>query len=114
MQHIIQIDKVEDGMVLAEPVLNQFSQVLLPSGTILSKFHVNILKKWNINFVFIDVQESEDNPDIPQELIDSCKELITSKLLWSPTLGIEIDLINITAKICAQNKLNDTLKNATN
>ncbi|MCE5305265.1 hypothetical protein LLG34_06160 [bacterium] len=114
MQHIIQIDKVEDGMVLAEPVLNQFSQVLLPSGTILSEFHVNILKKWNINFVFIDVQESEDNPDIPQELIDSCKELITSKLLWSPTLGIEIDLINITAKICAQNKLNDTLKNATN
>ncbi|HOV91463.1 MAG TPA: hypothetical protein PLC04_00055 [Candidatus Kapabacteria bacterium] len=114
MQQIIQIDKIEDGMVLAEPVLNQFSQVLLPSGTTLNHFHSSILKKWNINYVFIYIQDNEEELTIPQELIESCKEEILAKLLWSPEQPIEKDLINITAINCAKNKLNEHLENATN
>jgi len=114
MQQIIQIDKIEDGMVLAEPVLNQFSQVLLPSGTVLTHFHSTILKKWNINYVFIYIQENEEESPIPKELIESCRKEITSKLLWTPTIPIEKDLINITAINRAKNKLNEHLENATN
>ena len=114
MQQIIQIEKIEDGMVLAEPVLNQFSQVLLPSGTILSNFHKNILKKWNINYVFIYRETNEDELGIPQELIDECKELVSSKLLWTPSNPIELDLVKTATTICASKKLNNQLSNATN
>ena len=114
MQQIIQIEKIEDGMVLAEPVLNQFSQVLLPSGTILTTFHTKILQKWNINYVFICKETKEDEPSIPQELIEECKDLINSKLLWTPSIPIELDLVNIAVTICASNKLNNQITNATN
>lgn len=114
MQQIIQIDKIEDGMVLAEPVLNQFSQVLLPSGTVLSSFHTNILKKWNISYIFIYIENDQDEAEIPQELINDYKELIKSKLLWTPIIPVEEDLINIAARDCAENKFKQSSEDATN
>lgn len=110
---IIPIEKIEDGMILADPILNQFSQVLLPAGTVLSEFHKKILIRWNINYVNIYTTDNEIDIEIEDELLDQVTKYILDKLLWTPSNDIENDIVYVASnhfatkiKLSTQNKKN--------
>jgi hypothetical protein len=97
MVQVIKTEEIEDGMVLAHPVLNGFRQVLLPAGTVLNRKHLTVLKTWNVYNISISVGNSEVIEKPPQELIDSSREIVLKTLSWSPRNMSEEDLINMAS-----------------
>ena len=61
----INCDDIQEGMILAQPILNKFGQVLLPANVELQKKHSHLLKTWGITVVFIKNEESNalDDPE---------------------------------------------------
>lgn len=108
MPKIINIDKIEDNMVLAEPVINKYKQTLIPSGAILFQRHKLLLKTWNIQTVRIKKDEMEKENDLNADLKQLSEQMLTSKMLWMPRIPVEWDLFNIgvlnTAKSISKNK----------
>lgn len=96
MSKIFQISQVEEGMVLAEPILNKLGQVLLGANVTLSKKHLNFFKIWNIDYVSIVSDEEEIN-DI--EFSSDEYELAIAKLArrfsWTPRNILEEELLEI-------------------
>ncbi len=99
---IIPIEKIEDGMVLADPILNQFSQVLIPAGTVLSDFHKKILVRWNINFVNVYSSDDDADLEIEDEILQEATSYILNKLLWTPTNDLENDIVFVASKHIAK------------
>lgn len=113
LSKIIPIEKVEDGMILADPILNQFSQILIPAGTVLSDFHKKILIRWNIRYVNIYVNDEFEDEEIDDEIIRNATQKTLDKLLWTPENEIEDDLVHIAAKHLAK-KMKLSLNNQSN
>ncbi len=88
------IDDVDEGMQLAQPVINTFGQVLIPAGAVLKNNHITLLKTWSIESVKIAVEESEEQ-DIPEEIKELALDLIVKRLKWRPENDFEIDLIKL-------------------
>lgn len=99
---IIPIEKIEDGMILADPILNQFSQVLIPAGTVLSDFHKKILVRWNINFVNVYSSDDDADLEIEDEILQEATSYILNKLLWTPTNDLENDIVFVASKHIAK------------
>ncbi|MDD2650707.1 MAG: hypothetical protein RBS16_04255 [Candidatus Cloacimonadales bacterium] len=49
----ITIDKIEDGMVLAQDVLNPKGQILIKSGVTLDDYYINVLNKFNVDVIMV-------------------------------------------------------------
>lgn len=95
MAQLIPVEKIEDNMVLVEPILNNFGQTLLPSGTVLSKKHARLLKTWNINFVSIKSSDDDISSEIAPEILEKAKEILKTRMKWEPKLNYELDLFQI-------------------
>jgi len=54
------IDKIEDAMILAKPLVGTNGNVLLGEGVELKKSMISRFKNWDIPFVYI--QSDDDNP----------------------------------------------------
>lgn len=104
MNKIIPIGKIEEGMILSEPILNQFSQILIPSGVVLTDFHKTILSRWNISYVSISSEENKEDSTFSDAEYQIAYEYVLSKLLWQPSLDIENDLIKSVALYYLKNK----------
>lgn len=114
MNRTIPVEMIEDGMILANPVLNQFSQVLIPAGTILTNFHKNILQRWDIGFVQVTSEEDTLPNDIPQEVLMQFQNKLKERLLWTPELEIENDLFEAATNITALFSIKAKAEDATN
>lgn len=99
---IIPIEKIEDGMILADPILNQFSQVLIPAGTVLSDFHKKILVRWNIHFVNVYSNDDDIDIEIEDEILQEATNYVLNKLLWTPTNNLENDIVYVASKHIAK------------
>jgi hypothetical protein len=104
MNKIIPIGKIDEGMILSEPILNQFSQILIPSGVVLTDFHKTILTRWNISYVSVIVEDSDEVSTYSEDDYQIAIEFVNSTLLWQPSLEIETDLVNATAVFYLNNK----------
>lgn len=114
MNRTIPVEMIEDGMILANPVLNQFSQVLIPAGTSLTNFHKNILQRWDIGFVQVTSEEDLLPNEIPQEILMQSQNKLQGKLLWTPELEIENDLFEAASKVIALSSIKAKAEDATN
>jgi len=95
MIKVIKTAEIEDGMILAYPVLNGFRQMLLPAGLELNRKHLTVLKTWNVLNVSISIGEVSDKEELPQELIENSREMVLKNLTWCPRNVFEDDLINM-------------------
>ncbi len=59
----IAIDNIEDGMVLAKPLMGSTGNILLGEGIELKQAMISRFKNWDISFVFI--HSDGDEPDDP-------------------------------------------------
>ncbi len=105
----IRIDKIKSGMKLAKPLVNKFNQILLPAGTVLDDNHKQLLKKWNIYSVEVNIEESA-NDYIPDEIMEIARDKIKNKILWQPRNHIEKEVIEIATITLAKKLLTQKIK----
>lgn len=109
MANTITVDDIEEGMILAEPVLNNFGQTLLQAGVTLSDKHKTILKTWNISLITVKTDDKEEEIEISPEVYALAEEKLKRRVKWTPKSSAEKDLylmgIQHTAKkILKKNK----------
>jgi hypothetical protein len=107
MANYIQIEKIEDGMILAEPIVNSYGQALLGAGTKLSHTHVRLLKTWNIRVVAVKSSDGEEEMQLSDEQKAIAEREIMKRMSWMPRNEIEKDLFKMgvvqTAQILSKN-----------
>jgi hypothetical protein len=84
MSKRINIYEIEDGMIVAEPIINNFRQTIIKAGTLLKSSHINLLKTWNILNITIKTLEDEEVSDIGIELQRLCFERLARRVKWKP------------------------------
>ena len=92
MPSIIQISDIEEGMILAEPLVNSFGQTLINSGVVLKKNHARLLKTWNIQTVCVKKDEDEEEVEISKEMIINAQKKLAERILWKPRNENERDM----------------------
>lgn len=81
------------GTVLAEPIFNQFGQMLLPSGTELLPRHVTVLKTWGCRAVTIkDVNRLERNEEASPEIRERALARVNWRMKWEPDNSLEKEI----------------------
>ena len=92
------LETITEGMEIGEPILNKFGQTLLPSGIKISARHINLLKTWNIDKVFVVDEDSDENSENKQ-LSEETKAYIEKQMLlrfdWKPENEFEEDIYQL-------------------
>ncbi len=84
MPRTININEIEEGMVLSEPVINSYRQTLIKAGAKLKSSNISLLKTWNILKVRIKAEEDEDVSELGLELQKLSKERLEKRMKWKP------------------------------
>ncbi len=105
MASLVSIDELEEGMILAEPIINNFGQTLLPAGIKLNNKHQIILKTWNISSVYIQSDKNDIGLDVElsPELKEKAAKSLLNRMIWIPELKIEKDLFSAGIILNVQN-----------
>ena len=101
MRKRIKLEDAQDGMVLAEPILNNFNQTLLTMGTTLNPQKLRILRTWNIKLISVKSEDSDNEIEFSAEIIDVCKGKLEKRMLWKPRNNIELDLFQSAIYVSA-------------
>ena len=87
------------GLILAEPIFNQFGQMLLASGTELQARHLTVLKTWGCKAVTIqDGQQEEKEPEISPELQERALNRVQWRMKWEPVSDLEKEIHQMAVK----------------
>jgi hypothetical protein len=108
MAKFINIDDIEEGMSLAEPIVNNFGQILLPSGVTIRESHKKLLRTWNVRVVAIKIEGDDSANNFSEELKAKAREKVLKRLQWTAKSNFESDLLNVAViqacKIMSKNK----------
>ncbi|MFM8568017.1 MAG: hypothetical protein ACKOB6_00195 [Candidatus Kapaibacterium sp.] len=92
----VPIAELEEGCILAEPVINKFGQVLFGAGVTIEARHVRILKTWNVAEVLVREADSESLPAvITQSLRGLAEDRLAQRLKWKPRNVNEQDFLSM-------------------
>ena len=75
--------------------MNNYGQILIPSGASLSSKHVTLLKTWNIQTVSIKSDDAEETTDMSDEARQLCTENLQKRMKWEPRNDNEKDLFQV-------------------
>ena len=93
MAKVIAIENITDGMILQEPVVNNYGQTLIGAGATLSEKHKNTFKTWNIHTVVIQSDENEEEQFIiNDEILELAKAKLKERMQWQPRNQFENEL----------------------
>lgn len=96
MAKSITLEEIKEDMILAEPVLNKFGNILLPAGTTLNSSHYRLLKIWNVSSLkIINDNDSEEFENISEEQRSIAIKILNKKIRWKPRNEWEKDLIEL-------------------
>jgi len=94
-----EIKAIEPGLFLAEPILNQFGQTLLPQGVELQARHLKVLKTWGCKAVKIKEDGfSEKEPEVSPEIMERALARVNWRLKWEPTNNLEKEIFRLAVK----------------
>lgn len=102
MPKTIPTSELQEGMILKNPVVNKFGQVLLREGTELKLSHNRVLQLWGINFLTIETPDETDLVVIDENIIAKSLELVRNRMKWEPRNKHEMDLLELTKKSISQ------------
>ncbi len=98
MPKTIPIQDLQEGMILNNPVVNKFGQVLLREGTELKTSHNKVLHLWGISFLTIETPNETHLAVIDENIIAKSLELIQCRMKWEPRNVHEADLYELIKK----------------
>lgn len=101
MRKMIKLEDAVEGMVLAEPILNNFNQTLLAVGVTLDLEKIKILRTWNIKLLSIKSEDSDNDLEFSPEILAICQNMLERRMLWNPRNEIEFDLIQSAIYVSA-------------
>lgn len=104
MSSIVDVNGIEEGMVLAEPLVNKFGQTLMPAGAVLKNTHKRLLKTWQIRTVHVKTNNPGEEDSIGDEALFEAERKLRSKMEWEPREPIEKNLFKAAAFAIAQMK----------
>ncbi|MGE5479763.1 MAG: hypothetical protein ACM3U1_04965 [Chloroflexota bacterium] len=93
MSTLISVEDIEDGMQLAEPIVNSFGQTLLGGGVVLGQKHKRILKTWNVLTIYVNDNDASEGDTYSEEALKLAEERIGRAVSWEPRNNSERDLI---------------------
>lgn len=94
MPKLITIRELKEGMELAVPVRNKFSQVLLTENTKLEESHRKILLLWGIQNIYVKNAEEEKELKFDNADIEKAKEQLKKILKWDFRNSFEEEIYN--------------------
>ena len=101
-----ELKAVEPGLILAEPVLNQFGQTLLPRGVELQLRHLKVLKTWGCKTVKVKEEGfPEKEAEVSPEVLDRALARVNWRLKWEPTTNLEKEIFQLAVKRVIQKYL---------
>lgn len=103
MPEYIRIEDIKVGMILSEPVQNNFGQTMIPKDFNLEEKHLKMLKLWNISGAMIKKSDDDKQVELSPELIKKVKESIELRMDWKINNSIETDLFSSVIKFLAEN-----------
>lgn len=106
MSQYVIIDNIEDGMILAEPVLNKFGQTLMPASAVLYEKHKRLLKTWNVKTISIKSSKTEEESELSPEVLALGKERLDRRMTWTPRNNIEKEIYQASLNYVALQILN--------
>lgn len=106
----ISINELEEGMILEEPVVNRFGQVLLNKGTSLTLRHKKVFLTWNIKTLIIKSSDERSSIALSPEQIEISEKRLKSIVHWLPRNDIEKDLFNTAIILNARMIFNEESK----
>lgn len=94
-----ELKAVEPGLILAEPVLNQFGQTLLPRGVELQPRHLKVLKTWGCKTVKVKEEGfPKKEAEVSPEVLDRALARVNWRLKWEPTTNLEKEIFQLAVK----------------
>ncbi len=98
MVKIIDINKLKEGDVLADPIYNALGHILLPANAIITANSQKLLKTLNISNVTIKQNEDDNqNEKLPDEVIENTLKIISETIGWTPKNDYEFELLKMAA-----------------
>jgi hypothetical protein len=87
---IINVEDIEAGMVLTEPVIGRGGQILLGEGTALSQKHAEIFKKRGITLVEVAGEDDPVSVEVDEEDREEARKRYQLRLLDRATHHMDI------------------------
>lgn len=97
----VSIEDIEEGLILTQPIINNYGQMLLPAGAKLSLKHINLLKTWNIECINVRGEGDSDTGETVEfgdDVLKHAKSRLNSRLNWIPENELEQELYDIGLK----------------
>jgi hypothetical protein len=91
----VNLNELEPGSILAEPVLNSFGQTLIAGGAEINQKHISILKTWNIQSVKIKTDSNEEIEKYSDMQLQLALEKLMQHIKWQPRNRNEEDLLKL-------------------
>lgn len=95
MNKLKDISELEEGDVLAEPLISSFGTFLLPGGTPINHKHIKLMKMWNIKKVFVSMDLENFDSWLSDDLLTYSYALFSERCPWKPTNEYEADLFRM-------------------
>ncbi|MCX7736163.1 MAG: hypothetical protein N2319_05580 [Candidatus Kapabacteria bacterium] len=98
MIKVIDINELNEGDVLAEPIHNALGHILLPANAVISANSLKLLKTLNItNITIKKIDENSQNEGLTDEEVESTLNIMVEKIGWSPDNEFEEELLKMAA-----------------
>lgn len=85
---------LKEGMVLAEPIMNNYGQLMIPTHTKIHAKHLKLLKVWNLQGVMILNEDDNKEFFISPVLRNKIRDYILSRFSISNKNEINSNLLN--------------------
>lgn len=104
MPEYVKVDEIKAGMILAEPVQNNFGQTMIPQDFTIEEKHLRMLKLWNITGAMIKKDGDDKKKELTADVIKKIKEKLESRMDWKTSNSIESNLFTCAIKHLAENE----------
>lgn len=103
MPQFVKLEEIKAGMVLSEPVQNNFGQVMIPKDFTIEEKHLRLLKLWNVVGIIIKLDDDDTKVELTPEQIKKYRDRLESRMTWKAENSIENNLFSSAVKHLAEN-----------
>ncbi len=98
MAPLISIHDLKPGMVLAEPVLTRWGQILLNKGCRLRPNHLTLLRTWGIAKVRVQEEKEDSVATVDEAALGEARNKVQRRLKWKPKTPVETKIIDLAVR----------------
>ena len=110
MNKLKDISELEEGDLLAEPLVSSNGTFLLPSGTPINNKQIKMMKMWNVKQVLIRMDLDNFDSWLNDDILLHAYRIFSVKCPWKPNNMYDEDLFQMGVIFEARKYMNDLNK----